>query len=113
MKYADHLERRLADLVPALWRWLPLLGHHKNPDFILPGPDVGNPKRGITKVVEVFGDFWYSRTFTGRANFEHEQELIDAYRDIGIDCCIVWESSLLDDPDAVRKRVEAFLFGPR
>jgi hypothetical protein len=95
-----------------LWRWLPKLGHHKNPDFILPGPDLKHPKKDITKVVEHLGDWYHSRIFTGKANFDHEQELIEAYKDIGIECLIVWESEL-KDPVAVRLKVKTFLLSSR
>jgi hypothetical protein len=112
-------ERMLHALVPQLlytgdgtfWRWLPLLKHHKNPDFILPGPDADNSKRGVTKVVELFGDFWHSRMFTGKANFDHEQELINAFAEIGIECLVVWESDVKKKREEVRSRVEEFLAG--
>lgn len=94
------------------WRRLPKIGHYKNPDFIMPGPDPSNPKKGVTKVVEAFGDFWHSRMFTGKAPFDHEQELIDAFADIGIQCLVVWESEVKgkgSDPEAVRQRLGAFL----
>lgn len=110
------LERKVAALAPVLvftgdfsfWRWLPKLNHHKNPDFILPGPDPANPKKGVTRVVEVFGDFWHSRMFTGKAPFDHEQELIAAYEDIGIQCLILWESEVKTDPEGVRARLTEF-----
>lgn len=110
-------ERMLHALVPQLlytgngtfWRWLPKLGQHKNPDFLLPGPDLARPKMGITKAVELFGDFWHSRMFTGKANFDHEQELIGAYADIGVSCLVVWESDLKADPQEVQGRVAEFL----
>lgn len=91
------------------WRWLPKLSKHKNPDFILPGPDAAKPKKGVTRVVEVFGDFWHSRMFTGKAPFDHEQELIDAYADIGIACLVLWESEVKTRPDDVRFRLAAHL----
>jgi len=111
------LERRFASAHPALlytgngtfWRWLNLLGHHKNPDFILPGPDPKHPKRGVIKVVEVFGDYWHSRMFTGKANFDHESELVAAYKEAGMDCLIVWESAFNDDPAGVGSMVQRFL----
>jgi hypothetical protein len=95
----------------SLWRWLPALGHHKNPDFIAPGPDAANPKKGVTKCVEAFGDYWHSRMFTGKAPFEHEQDLVEAYREVGIECLVLWESEVLSSPDVVRARLAAFL-GP-
>lgn len=113
------LERKVLALVPegsilftgdfSFWRWLPKLGHHKNPDFIVPGPDPENPKKGVTRVVEAFGDFWHSKMFTGRAPFEHEGELIEAYAEIGIDCLVLWESEVLGYPEEVRGRLMEFL----
>jgi len=111
------LERRFSSLNSELlytgngsfWRWLSKLGHHKNPDFILPGPDPKHPKKGVTKVVEVFGDFWHSRMFTGRANFDHESELVEAYKEAGFDCLVVWESAFNNDSDGVRAEVQRFL----
>lgn len=113
------LERAVQALAPegsllftgdfTFWRYLPLLGHNKNPDFIVPGPDPTNPKKGVTRVVEAFGDFWHSRMFTGKAPFAHEQDLIEAYAEIGITCLVLWESEVKSDPDSVRSRLEWFL----
>jgi hypothetical protein len=94
------------------WRWLPKLGKHKNPDFIVPGPYPTKPKKGVTQVVEAFGDWWHSRIYTGKAPFDHEQELIEAFADIGIRCLVIWESELKADPEAVRGRLGEFLDGP-
>ena len=113
------LERRVAAMAPsiiftgdgAFWKWLPKLGKHKNADFILPGPDPEKPKKGVTRVVEVFGDFWHSRMMTGKAPFDHEQELIDAYADIGIACLILWESEVKTDPVTVQGRLRTFCGG--
>jgi len=113
------LERTVLELAPAgsllftgdftFWRWLPTLGKHKNPDFIVPGPDPENPKRGVTRVVEAFGDFWHSRMFTGKVPFDHEQDLIDAYAEVGISCLVLWESEIHADPEATRLRLNAHL----
>ena len=111
------LERRVASLESRLrytgdrkfWRWLPKLGHFKNPDFILPGPDPKKPRKGVTKVVEAFGDFWHSRMFTGKAPFEHESELVAAYAEVGLECLVIWESEVNGDREAVRTRLAAFL----
>lgn len=94
------------------WRHLPKLGRYKNPDFLVPGPDPENPREGVTKVVEAFGDYWHSRIFTGKAPFDHEQELIEAYADIGIRCLIVWEGEVKADPAGVAARLAAFLKHP-
>lgn len=94
------------------WRFLPRLGRNKNPDFLVPGPDPENPRSGITKVVEVFGDFWHSRMMTGKAPFDHEQELLEAYAEVGLRCLIVWEGELKRDPEGVRVRLQEFLNAP-
>ena len=93
------------------WRFLPLLGRHKNPDFVVVSPDCDpeHPFRGSTKVVEAFGDFWHSKMFTGKVPFEHERELVEAYADVGLECLVIWESEIETDPAGVRGRVEAFL----
>jgi len=113
------LERKVLALAPegsimftgdfSFWRWLSKLGHHKNPDFIVPGPDPENPKRGVTRVVEAFGDYWHSKMFTGRAPFEHEGELIDAYKEVGIECLVLWESEVLGFPEEAQIRLLEFL----
>lgn len=121
LKGPNKLEQKVLDLCPSLlftgngkfWKRLPALGAYKNPDFILPGPDPEHPKRGVKKVVEAFGDFWHSRMFTGKANWAHEQELIDAYAEIGISCLIVWESEVKADSEEVRARLAGFLSPPQ
>ena len=82
---------------------------YKNPDFLVPGPDPDHPRRGTTKVVEAFGDYWHGESRTGKAPFDHESELIAAYADIGIECLVLWESEVKRDPDGVRARLLAFV----
>lgn len=113
-KGPNGLEQKVWDLAPegtleftgdgSWWRWLPKLDHYKNPDFIMRGED-----RKVVKVVEAFGDFWHSRMFTGKAPFDHEQELIDAYAEIGIECLVVWESEVKEDPNVVQIRLRDHL----
>lgn len=118
-KGPNGLEQRVWSLAPEgslmftgdgkFWRRLPLLKHNKNPDFIVPGPDPEHPKRGVRQVVEVFGDFWHSKMFTGKVPFEHESELIAAFAEIGMACLVIWESEVKADQEAVRARLAAFL----
>ena len=115
----NNLERRVQDLIPAgilkftgdgkYWRRLPLLGQYKNPDFVVVGPDPEHPYRGATKVVEIFGNFWHSRLRTGKAPFDHEQELIRAYAEAGLECLIIWESEVESDPAQVQSRILSFV----
>ncbi len=117
LKGPNKLEQRVWDMVPDLlftgdgrfWKYLPLLQAHKNPDFIIPGEDPQHPFRGVTKVIEVFGDYWHSKIRTGKTDFEHENELIAAFADIGIRCLVVWEGEIHRDPATVVKRLHRFL----
>ena len=116
----NNFEKQVAQLAPEFmfvgdgqyWKRLPLLGVYKNPDFILPCNDSKHPKRDVLKVIEAFGDFWHSRIFTGKSNFDHEQELIFAYADIGISCLIIWQSELKTDANAVAERIREFVASP-
>jgi hypothetical protein len=113
----NKLEQKVWDMAPQLqytgdgsfWRWLPALGHHKNPDFILPGLFPGHPFREVLKIVEVFGNFWHSQLMTGIAPFDHEQELVTAFAKIGISCFVIWESEVNDNPKKVAERLATFL----
>jgi len=121
----NKFEQRVWDLAPSLiftgnwvwWRYLPKfrspkhpdrIGGHKNPDFLVPGPDPEHPYRGVTKVVEAFGDYHHGKRRTGRSPSVNAQELIDAYADIGIQCLILWESEVKTDPEGVRARLVGF-----
>lgn len=113
------LETTVYNMIPAgilkftgdgkYWRRLPLLGQYKNPDFVVVGPDPEHPYRGATKVVEIFGNFWHSRLRTGKAPFDHEQELIRAYAEAGLECLIIWESEVKSDPAQVQSRILSFV----
>jgi len=93
----------------AFWRWLPRLGKHKNPDFLLPGPDPEHPFRDVTRVVECFGTWFHGQRLTGQDPKVHEAETISAYAEVGLECLVVWEHDLKDDPEAVRRRVQGFV----
>lgn len=113
----NRLEQKFNALFPELlytgagnyWRWLPSLEHNKNPDFVLPGPFSNKPLTGVTKVVELFGDYWHSEQFTGKSKPEHEAEIIQAFAQIGISCLVVWESDFHRNTAEVRARTKAFL----
>lgn len=93
----------------SFWRWLPRLQRHKNPDFLVPGPDPEHPRRDLCKVVEVFGDYWHSKKFTGQDPVDHCRELVESYADIGIQCLIVWEKDIRKKHNNVRDVVLDFL----
>ena len=94
------LERRIIDILPqnvrytgngTWWKLLPN-GKRKNPDFKVTGKN---------KVVEVFGDYWHRG--------ENPQELIDQYRQVGLDCLVLWESEIKKQPDMVREKIYSFI----
>ena len=112
-KGMNQLERDFAALHPELhytgmgdhWVRLSTTGRSKNPDFVLPGLDSVNPTTGVTVVVEIFGDYWHSKIFTGKEPYTHESELVAAYAAEGVRCLVVWEGDFRRDPAAVRERV--------
>jgi len=53
--------------------------------------------------------FPYTGMFTRSANFEHERQLIEAFREAGLDCLVVWESEFKADPEVCRQRILSFL----
>ena len=72
------IESKLSSMCPHLrytgngdfWVWFPTLRRFKNPDFVVPGLGASY-KKGVSKVVELFGDYWHSPTFTGMSELEH------------------------------------------
>jgi len=73
------------------WIMLPT-GKRKNPDFKIENQN---------KVIEVFGDYWHRG--------ENPQELIDLYKQAGLDCLVIWEHEIYKKPDIILKKVNNFL----
>jgi len=73
------------------WRTLPN-GKHKNPDFKITGQD---------KVIEIFGNYWHCE--------ENPQELIDLYKQIGLDCLVIWEKEIHENPQSVLEKLDNFI----
>lgn len=117
IKGPNGLERAVWAMTPELlytgdrsfWRWIPSLRSYKNPDFLVPGPDPEHPKRGVTKVVEAFGDYWHSEKFTGKSKEEHTREMVAVYAEVGIQCLVLWESEVRKDSSAVVQKLSDFL----
>jgi len=109
-------ERRIQELFPqfmfvgdgSYWRYLPLLGQNKNPDFILPGPDPDAPFSGASVVLEHFGIYWHGEAMTGESTVDHESRIVAAWAGVGFRCLVVWEAELDDEP-ALRSRISSFL----
>ena len=62
-------------------------GHSKNADFTF---------HNKTKVIECFGNFWHThpRNIGDLTPEEHEREIVKNYKDIGIDCLVIWENEI-------------------
>ena len=96
----------------------------KNPDFIVVDEDdlplflnelteygfIKNLelKHKVKKVIEHFGDYWHGECITGIPNNVHEQQIINNYKLIGIDCLIIWEHEL-KDLDRVKNKINNFI----
>lgn len=90
----------------------------RNPDFIylsesqyesyVAGIVILNDLR-VSKVVEVFGDYWHGESKTGKSNEEHEAEVVDYYARCGVDCLVIWEGDIRSDEESVIVKVESFL----
>lgn len=79
----------------AWWRYLPN-GHNKNPDFKITGQN---------KVIELFGDYFHRKG----TPYDNPQELIDLYKQVGLDCLIFWEHEVYNSQEEVLKRVSNFI----
>ena len=73
------------------WKKLPS-GKWKNPDFIISGQD---------KVIEIFGDYWHRN--------DDPQDLIDLYKQIGLDCLVIWEKEIHKTPQSVLEKLDNFI----
>lgn len=75
----------------AWWRKLPN-GRYKNPDFKVTGEN---------KVIEVYGDYFHRN--------DNPQDLIVLYKQIGIDCLVIWENEINNQPQLVLEKVNVFI----
>ena len=73
------------------WRTLPN-GKHKNPDFKI---------KGQNKVIEVFGDYWHRN--------DNPRELINLYNQAGVDCLVIWENEIKNQPQIVIEKINNFI----
>lgn len=73
------------------WRTLSN-GNHKNPDFKVTGRN---------KVIEIFGNYWHRE--------DDPEILINLYKQIGIDCMIIWEKEIHANPLKIVGRINEFI----
>lgn len=67
-------------------------GKYMTPDFQV---------KGTKKLIEVFGDYWHKD--------EDPIHRINAWKSLGYDCIVIWESSIKDDLDTVKTRVHKYV----
>lgn len=78
-------------------KWIKLKnGQNKNPDFVIDGQK---------KVIEVFGDYWHRK---GTRN-DDPQELIDSYKQVGLNCLVIWEHEIYKNIDLVKQKADNFI----
>jgi len=75
----------------AWWRKLPN-GKYKNPDFKVTGQK---------KIIEIHGDYWHKG--------EDIQILINQYKQIGLDCLVIWEKDIYSQPKEVLDKTKIFI----
>lgn len=92
------LEARLAKHLPPGFSftgdhsfWVRLHGRNKNPDFVV------RPFRKTKQVVEVFGDYWHTK--------EEAVQLIQEYEAVGIQCFVLMEHEINENPQAAASKL--------
>lgn len=60
-------------------------------------------------VVELLGDYYHSEKVIGVKPEEHEREIVEAYRSVGIECLVLWERDVMGRWEAVRPMVDAWV----
>ena len=82
----------------AWWRKLKIktdngyIEKYKNPDFKV---------KGQNKVIEIHGDYWHEG--------ENTEALIQAYKEAGLECLVIWEHEIYDDLDRVLSKIAEFI----
>lgn len=74
--------------------WRKIDGHYRNPDFKITGQD---------KVIELFGNYWHRN--------DNPDDLINEYKEVGLECLIFWESEVYNETQRVINRVKEFVMG--
>lgn len=94
-----------------------------NPDFmVLPdkvlksaqeairdGRPLDRQKHRTRYVVELLGDWFHSEKMIGVNPEEHKNEIVEAYKSVGIDCLVLWEHDVIDRWDEIRGMVDEWV----
>jgi len=73
-------------------------GKYHNPDFKVTGQN---------KVIEIFGDYWHNKK--SFPEILSPQELIDLYKQMGLDCLIFWEHEIYNNQEEILEQVNQFI----
>jgi G:T-mismatch repair DNA endonuclease (very short patch repair protein) len=68
----------------------------KNPDFKITGQK---------KVIELYGNYWHKN--------DNPDDLINAYKEIGYDCLVIWESEIYNELELTLDRIAQFINKPQ
>jgi very-short-patch-repair endonuclease len=87
-KQEVYLNQILQKYFPDKWRYVgdfsKMIGS-KNPDFI---------HLNEMKIIELFGDYWHSKTITRKNKNEHEKDRIEYFKRYGYQTMIIWGHEL-------------------
>jgi hypothetical protein len=64
----------------------------KNPDFKITGQK---------KVIELYGDYWHKS--------DDPETIINAYKEIGYECLVIWESEIYNELELTLERISQFM----
>jgi hypothetical protein len=86
----------------AWWRKLKIkkngeyIEQSKNPDFKI---------KGQNKVIELYGDYWHKN--------DNPDDLINAYKEVGFDCLVIWESEIYNELENTIEKISQFMDKPQ
>lgn len=60
-------------------------------------------------VIELLGDYYHSKEVIGVEPAEHEKELVEAYKSVGIECLVLWEKDIMTRWESIRLMVDAWI----
>lgn len=72
--------------------WRKTKKQYRNPDFKITGQN---------KVIEIYGDYWHRNN--------KPKDLIQEYKEIGLDCLVFWESEIYKEPERILEEVNDFI----
>jgi len=96
------LNKILCKLLPKEYQYVgdgEVIIGRRNPDFM--------NVNGQKKIIEMFGNYWHSRKFTGMSKKEHRQERQKHFAKYGYKTLVVWEHEL-QNTKQLKAKIKAF-----